>query len=353
MVDSAHSERHRGDACPHCRTSKAGGAHAATIVQAVLLCVAVVPLLVWRDTPQVRTMSLVFVSIVLEAMPFVALGALVAGMVEEFVSREKLAALLPERRVRTILLAAGMGIIFPVCECAVVPVVRRLLRKGVPFSAAVAYLLAGPIVNPIVAASTSIAYVLEWRVVILRLACGYAIAVAVGAFMGRLFEGKEILLNPAEFAQPQAAHDHGEERETGLIARLARAFNHGGDDFFLIGRFLVMGAFIAAALQTLIARSAFVNLARVPVVSILAMMALAIVLNLCSEADAFVAASFRQLVPLPGQLAFMVLGPMLDIKLVIMYLGLFRKRVVLVWAMSTIAAVFAVMVVLSLLLGGG
>lgn len=106
------------------------------------------------DNPGVQAFALVFVSIVLEALPFMLIGSCVGGLIEVFVNRDKLTALLPRSPWAVTCMAAALGLVFPVCECAVVPVVRRLARKGLPLSAAVAYLLGGPIVNPIVGAST-------------------------------------------------------------------------------------------------------------------------------------------------------------------------------------------------------
>ena len=133
--------------------------------------------------------------------------------------------------------------------------------------------------------------------------------------------------------------------------RLLSAINHGADDFLDVTQYLVMGAFIAGLLQTTISRSAFVELAASPVFAIPLMMVLAFVLNLCSEADAFIAASFRGILPISAQMAFMVLGPMLDIKLIIMYLGVFRKRTIVALSLSVVAAVLLVMFLLHALMG--
>ena len=135
------------------------------------------------------------------------LGSLAGGVIEVFVPQEKLSSLLARRKLSAILIAAGMGLLFPVCECAIIPVIRRLLRKGIPFSAAVAYLLAGPLVNPIVAASTAVAYMGEWRIVFLRLGFGYGIATGVGLWMSWLFEGKPVL--SGEEGRDEHAHQHG------------------------------------------------------------------------------------------------------------------------------------------------
>jgi uncharacterized membrane protein YraQ (UPF0718 family) len=290
--------------------------------------------------------GIVFVSIVLEAIPFMLVGSLVGGLIEAFVSRERMASLLPRSGWRTVCAAAAAGIIFPVCECAVVPVVRRLVRKGLPAPAAVAYLLAGPIVNPVVAASTTVAYGFDWRVTAIRITLGYGIAVAVGLVMGRLFKSGGMLL-PENWVIE--AHSHcgcgcgaPPPAPEKLRRRLWAALRHAGDDFLAVGHYLVIGAFIAALAQTFINRAAFMDLAATPGLSVGVMVLLAIGLNLCSEADAFIAASFRGLMPFPAQMAFMLTGPMFDIKLLLMYRRLFKPRAILILAVLILATVLLV-----------
>jgi len=312
-----------------------------------------------RDT--LAEMFTIFVSIVLEALPFMLLGSLAGGVIEVFVPQEKLSSLLAQRKLSAVLIAAGMGLVFPVCECAIIPVVRRLLRKGIPFSAAVAYLLAGPLVNPIVAVSTAVAYMGEWRMVLLRLGFGYAIATGVGLWMSWFFEGKAVLRGEeghGEHVHQQGSscncedhlnlsHEHAEGNTQPITfwGRVLAAMGHASDDFLDVARFLVIGAFLAGVLRGLITESSIVGLmVGHPFVSIPLMMVVAMLLNLCSEADAFVAASFRNLIPLPGQMAFMVLGPMLDLKLLLMYSGVFQKKVILVLASTTFTAVLLGMI---------
>lgn len=310
----------------------------------------------------------VFVSIVLEAIPFMFVGSMIGGLVEVFVSRDRMTALLPRNGWLTVGLAAGAGMLFPVCECAVVPVVRRLMGKGLPLSAAVGYLLGGPIVNPVVALSTTLAYGLDWRPAALRLALGYAIAVAIGLLMGRLFNRQSALADGGPETCPDAAcgcgHAHGDcpvlcddpghapAPTSGRMAKIGAAWRHAADDFMAVGHYLVIGAFIAALAQTFIARANFVEVAGHSLVAVAVMMTLAVLLNLCSEADAFIAASFRGLIPLTGQMAFMLTGPMLDLKLLLMYRDLFRTRAILCLGVLIVVAVSAVSAALSLFLRG-
>ena len=302
--------------------------------------------LFWGDQAAVRTFALVFGSIVLEALPFMLVGSLVGGLIEVFVSRERLLRHLPRGPLALTCAAAALGLVFPVCECAVVPVVRRLTRKGLPLSAAVAYLLGGPIVNPIVGASTYLAYAGDWRVVALRLGAGFAIAAGVGWLMGQLFARRSALLaNHAGHGHGDGCgcgHDHAHEQSHGghgLGARLGAALRHASDDFTAVAHYLILGAAIAAFAQTVVERRAVLELAAIPFLPAAAMMALAILLNLCSEADAFIGASFRGLVPLHAQMAFLLTGPMFDLKLLLMYRTLFTRRAIAALSVLILLAV--------------
>jgi len=322
------------------------------IAQILFLLTAVSLIALYRNRPQFSTLGITFVSIVLEAFPFMLFGAMMGGFVEVFVSKEKISRWLPKQRVWSVCVAAGLGVVFPVCECAIVPVVRRLLKKKVPLGAAVAFLLGGPIVNPLVAASTAVAYYFDWSVVVYRLVFGYLIAAAVGLCVTVFFTEKKAL-RPDTAGDDSALYD-GDFQESSqsadLKTKLVQAVGHAAHDFLDIGRFLVVGAFVAGLAQTLVPRQAFAVVLSVPFLSILIMMGLAIALNLCSEADAFVAASFRFTpVPLSAQLAFMVLGPMLDIKLLIMYLSVFRKRTILVLAGLTVSMVYLSMLMMEVI----
>jgi uncharacterized membrane protein YraQ (UPF0718 family) len=356
---------------------------------ALFLVVAIVLLPLGSASSSLNSLAIVFVSIVLEAIPFMFLGSLVSGFIESFVSRERMAAFLPRRGWLTVCVAAGAGIVFPVCECAVVPVVRRLIGKGLPFSAAIAYLLGGPIVNPIVAASTALAYAFDWRIVILRLGLGYGLAVVIGILMGRLFSRTEAVLDSTEILDNDGlscgchpspgAHRHG-ETDAGTthtfpvdttyegtnavsgcghshttadswVDKTGAAFTHAMDDFLAVGHYLVIGAFIAALAQTYLDRSSFLSLTAVPVLAVVLMMVLAIMLNLCSEADAFIAASFQGLMPIPAQIAFMLTGPMFDLKLLLMYQSVFTRSAITALATLILAGVLVISVGLGIIEG--
>jgi len=291
----------------------------------------------FRHTAWFDTLGVTFVSIFLEALPFMLLGAFIGGIIEIFVSKAMITRIIPAGTLPAILLAAGLGLVFPVCECAIVPVVRRLFTKGLPLGAGIAFLLGGPIVNPLVALSTAVAYGNDPTMALVRLASGYLIAVAMGLLIDRFFSRKtalaEVPMERSVEAMPSLP----------VPTQIVRALQHGASDFMDICRFLVFGAFVAGVFQTVVARSDMATVFGSLPLSVLAMMTLALLLSLCSEADAFVAASFRTTLPLCAQMAFMVLGPMLDLKLIAMYFRMFKKRLILVLSLSTFGIVFVIM----------
>lgn len=328
-------------------------------LEATFLCIVIALLVMshspdWR--PMVSDLAISFVSIIAEAMPFMLLGSLVGGIIEVFVPQEWVRRSLGTRGYVAVFMGAGLGVVFPVCECAIVPVVRRLLNKGVPLSAGIAFLLGAPIVNPIVAGSTWLAYRGDWEVVITRMLCGYAIAVFVSLVMHVMFRNMPVL---AQQTAPESVsacgccgHDHSNAHEPHVGAKFWAAVQHACNDFFDVGRFLIIGAFVAALARTTVGVDMLWDLFASPVLAILMMMGLAVTLNLCSETDAFIAAGFQGVFPHAAQMAFMVLGPMLDMKLLLMYLTLFCKRVIVTLSLLIFSTVLTAMILLHYGTGG-
>ncbi|MEX0755317.1 MAG: permease [Actinomycetota bacterium] len=289
---------------------------------------------------------LVFSGLLIEALPFVLLGALVSATIEVFVpvsTFERLARLPKPMQLPA---AALGGVAFPVCECGSVPVARRLAMKGLSPAAAVTFMLAAPIVNPVVLASTFFAYQgrsVVWTMVLGRAALGILVAIVAGWVVGS--RSKDELLRPL------AAHEAVEEAdERPVEARWPRFFGHLGGDFLFMAKFLVVGAALAAAVQTFVPQSIVNGVADAPVLGILAMMGLAFLLSLCSESDAFVAASFVQFGP-SSQLAFLVFGPMVDMKLVALYMGIFNRGFARMVVIVTGAMVLVACLWLQVLIG--
>jgi uncharacterized protein len=278
----------------------------------------------------VETFVLIFTSIVVEALPFVLLGALVSAWIEVYVSDRAFQAVARLPLPLQLPGAAFGGLLFPVCECGSVPVARRLIARGMHPSAGLAFMLAAPILNPVVLASTWVAYGgrgLGPQMVAGRALLGLIVALVAGWAIGG--EGSAELLR-ARAGDVTPVH---RDKRAALIAHLS-------GDFFFMGRFVVIGGALAALLQTVIPQSLVAGVATTPVIGSLALMGIAYVLSLCSEADAFVAVSFTPF-PLGSQLAFLVFGPVVDVKLSFLYGATFRRRFVARLALVAIPVVLA------------
>ena len=258
---------------------------------------------------------IIFGSLLIEAVPFILMGAVVSATIEVFVPARAFDRMANLPKPLQLPVAGLAGFAFPVCECGSVPVARRLAAKGLSPAAAVTFMLAAPILNPIVIASTYVAYRGReslWAMVVGRSVLGLLAAMAVGWVVGGRSSGKLLRTRPTEEHQ----HEDG-PRWTAFAGHLT-------GDFLFMGRFLVIGAAAAALLQTFVPQSIIGSVADKPVLALAAMMGLAFVLSLCSESDAFVAASFVQF-GVGAQLAFLVFGPMVDTKLGILYSATFSK----------------------------
>lgn len=281
----------------------------------------------------VQTFFIIFGSLLIQALPFVLVGALASALIEVFVPLGTLERLASLPKPLQLPAAALAGVAMPICECGSVPVARRLAGKGLLPAAAVTFMLAAPVVNPVVIASTFVAYrgrEAMWTMVAGRFLLGILVSVTVGWVLGAV--SRDGLLRP----DPDDRHIHAVELGR-PEPRWRRFILHLGGDFLFMARYLVLGATFAALVQTFLPASWISRVASLPVISIAAMMILAALLSLCSESDAFIAASFVQFGP-SAQLAFLVFGPMVDLKLVTLYAGTFRPgfvRTVVVAAFAT------------------
>jgi len=306
---------------------------AAAVVGALAVLAVVLPFTDPGRFAWVQTFLILFGSLLVQALPFVLLGALASSLIEVFVPVATLERIGRLPRPLRLPAAALAGLAFPICECGSVPVARRLASRGLAPSAAVTFMLAAPVLNPVVVASTVFAYrgrEAMWTMVLGRFGIGFLVAVAAGWVIGG--RSREELLKP----RPGDGHVHHVE----LVrpeAGWRRLFVHLGDDFLFMGRYLLLGATAAAAVQTFMPASVLSGIATAPVVGLLAMMALAAALSLCSESDAFVAASFVQFGP-ASQLAFLVFGPMVDLKLIALYSGTFKRGFVRTIVLTVVAA---------------
>jgi len=279
-----------------------------------------------------------FLALAFEGLPFVLVGSLISGFIAAFVPSRVITRFLPKNRFLATLVSGLLGLIFPVCECGVVPVVRRLLDKGLPLSCGITYMLASPIVNPLVAISTYAAFRAQQPGFNtgIRLISGYLVAVIVGLAVSRL--------DPARLLGGQAVPTRARRRTALSIAampdapdatrgvsimqRVIGAVQLASDDFIDTAIYFMIGAAVASIFNTAIDQRIILPLASSPVLSVAAMMVIAGILTLCSTSDAFIAATFTAF-PIPARMAFLIFGPMFDFKLLFLYSALLKKRTVL------------------------
>ncbi|MFC4184299.1 permease [Saccharococcus thermophilus] len=264
-------------------------------------------------------LNTIFISILIESMPFVVLGVFISGIIQMFVTEEMVKKWVPKNKVLAIIYSALIGVLFPACECGIVPITRRLVAKGVPLYAAIPFMLTGPVINPVVLFSTYIAFGSNWTMVLYRSIFACIVAIVVGLVIAVQYKDTQLRhLTPA----PSIAAKTWKEKVIGTL-------EHTIEEFFTTGKYLIIGAFIASVMQTYVKTSVLLAIGHGKASSSLVMMAMAFVLSLCSEADAFIASSFQNTFPFSALAAFLVFGPMLDIKNTIMLLQSFKTRFVL------------------------
>jgi len=288
-------------------------------------------------------LNTIFISIIIEAVPFIIIGVFISAIIQMFVTDSLLARIVPKNRIGSVVFGTCMGSLFPACECGIVPITERLVKKKVPLHAAIAFMLAGPIINPVVLFATYIAFGSSWQMVFYRAGLAIAVSIAVGILVSYLFPENQLRDYVDKKIEKYHLHHDGAaaSERISFIEKFKGTMDHAIDEFFSVGKYLVFGAFIAAAMQTYIKQSILLSFANTPFTAILVMMILAFIMSLCSEADAFVASSFRSTFP-PGPLtAFLVFGAMVDIKNLIMMLSTFKKKFVAVLITLIFVCVFA------------
>ncbi len=277
------------------------------------------------------TFSTRFLGIFIEAVSFLLLGAVISGLIGAFISNDDMARIVPHNPIAAILVGSMLGFIFPVCECGVVPVTRRLYKKGLPISVGITFLLAAPVMNPIVLASTYAAF--GWGPILIgRVIISWIMAVSIGLLFTLQNRPQRVIraealpgISGASSSAPAIIPAH----RVALVPGLVQAIKLAGEEFFEMGRYLVIGAFLASVMQTFIPQETLKGLATNPVNSVLVMAGLAFVLSVCSTVDAFLALSFARTFTAGSILTFLTFGPMVDIKTTMMYMGVFKRRTVL------------------------
>lgn len=281
-------------------------------------------------TPAMQNWLTVFVAVVVQALPFLVLGVLLSAALAVFVPPSFFGRALPKRPALAVPAAGLAGAVLPGCECASVPVAGALVRRGVTPAAAVAFLLSAPAINPVVLTATAVAFPGRPQLVLARFAASLLAACAMGWLWQRL--GRADWLRPRPHTSPEG------------VGRGAAFWGSVRHDVLHAGGFLVAGAMAAATLKAVVPAGWLQAAAADPVVAVVALAVLAVVLSICSEADAFVASSLTQF-SLTARLVFLVVGPMVDLKLFGMQAATFGRGFAFRFAPATLVVAVAVAVV--------
>lgn len=315
----------------------------------------------------------------MEGAPFILLGTMVSGFIDVYMPSGMLERALPKKKVPAILACGFLGIILPVCECAVVPVIRRLVAKGLPVSCAFTYMLAAPIVNPITILSTWSAFNDQQSlyVTLSRIGIGYLVAVVVGLIVMWVPIEKvirksllaRVAAKPEEVdaccesahsccsseshshAEHDHSHTHDHDHDGGECCghdhsdshdhaakpgmRVVSAMRSGMKDFVDVAVYFTIGVCLTALFNILqVDHYDTINsFAGDPYAGTAMLMFLAFVLSVCSTSDAFLAASLGSF-SYASKMAFMVFGPMLDVKLLFLYQTVMKKRFMAVFCVG-------------------
>lgn len=301
-------------------------------------------------------------SIVMEAAPFLLLGSLIGAVLEVFVPEEFLRRIIPRNAAGQIATGLFAGMLLPTCECGIVPVARRLMLKNVPPRTAIPYMLAAPVVNPVVIGSTLFAFQGDVGVVLLRMLMVIVPAIALGVALGDADPRHVLKQRPLDLKHYDALeekhlhqHDHGPDCACGCghshgeagHNRFTAVLFHTGAEFVSMARFLVFGALVAAGFKAFLPFELLKVFSANSWLAVSGLMLLAILLSVCSEADAFVASSFASF-PMAAKIAFMGIGPMVDLKLIPMFFAVYTRRVAIALVVTPIVTVLVMSLALSM-----
>lgn len=290
----------------------------------------------------IKNVATIFMSIFFESLPFLLLGSLISAIIETFVSNERMAKLIPKNKFLGSIVGVLLGFFLPACDCAVIPVSKRLLKKKVPINVAISFMLASPIINPVVMLSTYYAfYKTDPKIFWYRLLFGIVVALVIGTIMGIIFKDQDVTTNNSDKECACEHCDHNHEKENKFVSIV----KHTALDLFDVVKFLMFGALIASLIQVIVPRSVITTFNNNNILSIIVLMVFAYLISLCSTSDSFVGKSLLSSFTESSIVAYLLLGPMIDIKNTMVLLGNYKKKFVV----TLISLIFIVIFIISAL----
>ena len=289
----------------------------------------------------IKNIAIIFTSIFFESLPFLLLGSLISSIIETYVSDETLAKIIPKNKVLGCVVGILLGFFLPACDCAVIPVSKRLLKKKVPINVAISFMLASPIINPVVLLSTYTAfYNTNPEIFWYRLLFGVIVALVIGIIMGIVFGKKDVIVNNIDECDNCHHHEHKHTLKNDLLSII----KHTAIDAFEVIKYLMFGALIASLVQVLLPRDMLMMFNNNKVLSIFVLMMFAYLISLCSTSDSFIGKSLLSSFSKTSIMAYLLLGPMIDIKNTFVLLGNYKKSFVITF----ITLIFIIIFICSL-----
>nr|WP_232527919.1 permease [Microbacterium suaedae] len=279
-------------------------------------------------------------SVLIESLPFVALGVILSIVIQVWVPAEVVHRVLPKRAWARRMVLAALGLLIPVCECGNVPFARGLLMRGLTPADTLAFLVAAPIVNPIVIITTHQAFGWSGGILVARILGGYGIALLIGWLFSRHPDPQSLLTERFRLTCEESQDAHG--------SRLNRTIAQFVVELRAVMPALIVGSAVAGAVQVLIPRTALVAIGSNPVLSIVAMMLLAVTVAICSNVDSFFALSFASTFTTGSLVAFLLVGPIVDVKMIALLRTTFSTRAIVGVVAVVLLAAFALGTVMNL-----
>ncbi len=268
-------------------------------------------------------------SVIIEALPFVLLGIALSVVVQVWLPENLLFRLLPKRTVPRRIVLSFLGIFLPVCECGNIPLARGLMLRGLTVSESLTFLLAAPILNPITIITTQQAFGSDSTILIARLLGGFMIANVVGWLFSGYKKSSDLLTPDFEAS---CKYDHKAKHDHGKFKRSIEVFVKEAN---VIVPALFIGGFVAGFVQVAVPRSILVGLGADPVLSIFAMMALAFIVSICANVDAFFALAFANTFTTGSIVSFLIFGPIVDIKMLSLMRTTYKRQVLMTVTLVT------------------
>ena len=308
----------------------------------------------------IKNISIIFISIFFESLPFLLLGSVISATIEHYISNDTLAKIIPKNKILGCIVGIILGFFLPACDCAVIPMSKRLIKKKVPINVAISFMLSSPIINPVVLLSTYKAfYSTNPNIFWYRLLFGILIALIVGIIIGIIFNNKNVTINDIaindignkckkcneevddDFKDLIDEIDEDDNSESTFISICKDA----AFDMFEVVKYLILGALIASTIQIILPKSILLLFNNNQILSIITLMIFAYLISLCSTSDSFVGKSLISSFGKTSVLSYLLLGPMIDIKNTIVLFGNYKKNFVIL----LISLIFIFVFIFSLL----